>query len=133
MRGYCISKSGVDNGLLMNVSKRLQCENIFLLSLDIPQRTTKDYQGPVISPTLQAALSEVMRSQSNSMEIVHSSKYKAVDIHSFLKSACRRKMMVQRPKSRSKMNSPSHKRHPQCYVPDGTTNPYPKSRGLVPK
>jgi len=111
---------------------RYKCENIFLLSLDIPQRTTKDYQSPVISPSLQAALAEVMRSQSNSME-VQSSKYKPIDIHSFLKSACRRKM-IQRPKSRnSKMNSPSHKRHPQCYVPDGTATPYPKSRGLVPK
>lgn len=110
----------------------MQCENVILLSLDIPQRTTKDYESPEISPTLQAALTEALQSQSAPVE-VQASKYKAVDIHSFLKSACRRKMqLIQRPKSR---NSAS-KRHPQSYTPDGTTltaTPYPKSRGLVPK
>ena len=116
-----------------------QCENIFLLSLDIPQRTTKEYEGPEISPTLQAALTEALQSQSHPME-VQSSKYKPVDIHSFLKSACRRKMqLIQRPRSRNSAkysnNSPSHKRHPQGHAPDGTITaaPYPKSRGLVPK
>lgn len=115
-----------------------KAENIFLLSLDIPQRTTKDYETPEISPTLQAALTEALQSQSHPVE-VQPSKYKAVDIHSFLKSACRRKMqLIQRPRSRNSAkysNSPSHKRYPQGYAPDGTTTaaPYPKSRGLVPK
>ncbi|XP_032780357.2 kinesin-like protein KIF3B [Daphnia magna] len=117
---------------------RFKCENIFMLSLDIPQRTTKEYEGPEISPTLQAALTQALQCQSHAME-VQSSKYKPVDIHSFLKSACRRKMqLIQRPRSRNSAkfnNSPSHKRYPQGHAPDGTITaaPYPKSRGLVPK
>ena len=73
------------------------------MSLDIPQRTTKDYEYPEVSPTLQAALAEALQSQSPSMEVStnSSSRFnKGMDIHSFLKSACRRKMQMttQRPR-----------------------------------
>lgn len=37
-----------------------QAENILKVELDMPNRTTHDYQGPVMAPSLQAALSKAM-------------------------------------------------------------------------
>ena len=127
----CVSKKEI-NGFLRWFVAVVQCENISVLGLDIAQRTTKDYVGPEISPTLQAALTEALQSQNASVEVTQPQRrFQAGDIHSFLKSACRRKM-TERPRSR---NYKSNKRHPQGSTPDGTTTvaPYPRSRGLVPK
>lgn len=40
-----------------------QAENILLLELDLPTRTTKDYEGPVIAPTVAAALEDALREE----------------------------------------------------------------------
>lgn len=34
-----------------------------LLELDLPTRTTKDYEGPVIAPTVAAALEDALREE----------------------------------------------------------------------
>lgn len=41
----------------------LQAENILILDMDLPTRTTKDYQEPVIAPTVAAALEEALRDE----------------------------------------------------------------------
>lgn len=41
----------------------LQAENIMLLELDMPSRTTRDYEGPAISPKVQAALDAALQDE----------------------------------------------------------------------
>ncbi|CAF5073868.1 unnamed protein product, partial [Rotaria magnacalcarata] len=40
-------------------------ENIILLQLDFPSRTTRDYEGPMVSPVLQAAIETAMRDEEH--------------------------------------------------------------------
>ena len=39
----------------------VQDENCFLNRLDLSTRTTRDYEGPMISPIIQAALSNALK------------------------------------------------------------------------
>lgn len=41
----------------------LQAENILMLDMDLPARTTKDYQEPVIAPKVAAALEDALRDE----------------------------------------------------------------------
>lgn len=50
------------------VASPFQAENILSNSLDLPARTTKDYQEPVIAPTVAAALEDALRDEDE-MEI----------------------------------------------------------------
>jgi kinesin family protein 3/17 len=40
-----------------------QGENIILLTLDGPSRTTRDYEGPIVSPIIQAAIDHAMKDE----------------------------------------------------------------------
>lgn len=40
-----------------------QAENIVLLELDMPSRTTRDYEGPAIAPKVQAALEAALQDE----------------------------------------------------------------------
>lgn len=40
-----------------------QAENIVLLELDKPSRTTRDYEGPAIAPKVQAALEAALQEE----------------------------------------------------------------------
>ncbi|UJR36499.1 hypothetical protein I4U23_029220 [Adineta vaga] len=40
-------------------------ENIMLLQLDHPTRTTRDYEGPVVAPVIQAAIENAMKGEEN--------------------------------------------------------------------
>ncbi|CAF1223039.1 unnamed protein product [Adineta ricciae] len=40
-------------------------ENIMLLQLDHPTRTTRDYEGPVVAPAIQAAIENAMKGEEN--------------------------------------------------------------------
>lgn len=42
-----------------------QAENILLLGMDMPSRTTKDYQRPVIAPKVAAALEDALRNEED--------------------------------------------------------------------
>lgn len=42
-----------------------QGENIILLQLDLPTRTTRDYEGPMVSPMIQAAIDNAMKDEEN--------------------------------------------------------------------
>ena len=41
----------------------LQAENIMVLDMDLPARTTKEYQEPVIAPKVAAALESALRDE----------------------------------------------------------------------
>ncbi|XP_051515879.1 kinesin-like protein KIF3B isoform X2 [Myxocyprinus asiaticus] len=49
--------------MLMRPDVRYKAENILLLELDLPTRTTKDYEGPVIAPKVAAALEDALREE----------------------------------------------------------------------
>lgn len=40
-----------------------QAENIVLLELDMPSRTTRNYEGPAIAPKVQAALEAALQDE----------------------------------------------------------------------
>lgn len=40
-----------------------QAENILMLDMDLPARTTKEYQEPVIAPKVAAALEDALRDE----------------------------------------------------------------------
>lgn len=40
-----------------------QAENILMLDMDLPDRTTKEYQEPVIAPKVAAALKDALRDE----------------------------------------------------------------------
>jgi hypothetical protein len=52
---FALARSRVDQ------NPRFRDENILLLDLDLPERTTEDYAGPSVDPLVQAALDNALR------------------------------------------------------------------------
>ena len=48
---------------------RYKGENILQLELELPVRTTRDYQGPTIAPRVQAALDQALLPQEGDLEV----------------------------------------------------------------
>ncbi|KAI4499379.1 hypothetical protein M0802_005639 [Mischocyttarus mexicanus] len=86
-------------------------EDILNLELDMPARTTSDYHGPAIAPTIQAVLEEALRDEGDIDVDASNAK---------LRSKPRLQSARIRPRSVPKMQQ----------IP---TPIYPKTRGLVPK
>lgn len=40
-------------------------ENIIQIELDMPNRTTRDYQGPAVAPRIQAALDAALQDEDD--------------------------------------------------------------------
>ena len=40
-----------------------QVENLLRLELELPKRTTKDYEGPLVAPRVQEALDAALQDQ----------------------------------------------------------------------
>ncbi|KAG8447252.1 hypothetical protein GDO86_014642 [Hymenochirus boettgeri] len=98
--------------MMIRPDARYRAENIVLLELDMPSRTTRDYEGPAIAPKVQAALEAALQDEEDIQ----------VDASTFGNAAI--KKAKARPKSsrRSGANGSSV----------GSTL-FPQSRGLVPK
>lgn len=97
--------------LAMGRGCRYAGENILNLDLDMPARTTSDYHGPAIAPTIQAVLEEALRDEGDIDVDASNAK---------LRSKPRLQSARIRPRSVPKMQQ----------IP---TPVYPKTRGLVPK
>ncbi|XP_046824647.1 kinesin-like protein KIF3B [Vespa crabro] len=97
--------------LAMGRGYRYAGENILNLDLDMPARTTLDYHGPAIAPTIQAVLEEALRDEGDIDVDASNAK---------LRSKPRLQSARIRPRSVPKMQQ----------IP---TPVYPKTRGLVPK
>ncbi|XP_072371071.1 kinesin-like protein KIF3B isoform X2 [Scyliorhinus torazame] len=102
--------------LISRSDPRYRAENILLLELDMPSRTTRDYEGPAIAPKVQAALEAALQDEDELQ----------VDASTFdpLRSDSARKLKP-RPKTGRKIG-------PSSSAGSGT-HLYPQSRGLVPK
>uniref|UniRef100_A0A8P0PBA2 Kinesin-like protein n=1 Tax=Canis lupus familiaris TaxID=9615 RepID=A0A8P0PBA2_CANLF len=101
--------------MMIRPEARYRAENIVLLELDMPSRTTRDYEGPAIAPKVQAALDAALQDEDEIQ----------VDASSF--ESTTNKKSKARPKSGRKSGSSSSS--------SGTpaSQLYPQSRGLVPK
>ncbi|XP_033321263.1 kinesin-like protein 68D [Megalopta genalis] len=97
--------------LAMGRGCRYAGESILNLDLDMPARTTMDYQGPAIAPTIQAVLEEALRDEGDIDVDASNAK---------LRSKPRLQSAKIRPKSVGKIQQ----------IPPPV---YPKTRGLVPK
>ena len=43
----------------------VQGENILMVELDMPNRTTRDYEGPAVAPRIQAALDAALQDEDD--------------------------------------------------------------------
>ncbi|XP_012267487.1 kinesin-like protein KIF3B [Athalia rosae] len=98
--------------LAMGRGHRYAGENILNLELDMPPRTTLDYQGPVIAPTIQAVLEEALRDEGD------------IDVDA---SNAR---LRSKPRLQSAKVRPRSVNNKVQQIPAPV---YPKTRGLVPK
>ncbi|XP_065270444.1 kinesin-like protein KIF3B [Emys orbicularis] len=100
--------------MMIRPEARYRAENIVLLELDMPSRTTRDYEGPAIAPKVQAALEAALQDEDEIQ----------VDASTF--ESMSNKKSKSRPKTGRKSGGSSS---------SGTSGSqlYPQSRGLVPK
>lgn len=97
--------------LAMGKGYRYASENILNLELDMPARTTLDYQKPAIAPTIQAVLEKALCDEGD------------IDVD------------ASNTNFRSRSRLPSAKTRPRSFIKtEQSPGPvYPKTRGLVPK
>nr|XP_040048342.1 kinesin-like protein KIF3B [Gasterosteus aculeatus aculeatus]XP_040048344.1 kinesin-like protein KIF3B [Gasterosteus aculeatus aculeatus] len=106
---------------------RYKGENIMMLDLDLPARTTKEYQEPVIAPKVAAALESALKDED---EI----QVDASGFHSRLGSAPPAGGSLKKPKSSRPRTGKKSSTPTSPYSPSSPGSPlYPQSRGLVPK
>ncbi|KAM4692600.1 kinesin-like protein KIF3B [Rhinophrynus dorsalis] len=98
--------------MMVKPDARYRAENIVLLELDLPSRTTRDYEGPAVAPKVQAALEAALQEEDDLQ----------VDASTFESTANKRTKV--RPKS-GRRSGPSS-------IAVGSAL-FPQSRGLVPK
>ncbi|XP_041859765.1 kinesin-like protein KIF3B [Melanotaenia boesemani] len=115
--------------MIMKPDMRYKAENILMLDMELPARTTKEYQEPVIAPKVAAALENALRDED---EI----QVDASGFHSSLgptppasASSSLKKPKSGRPRTGKKSNTPTSPFSPSS--PGSLL--YPQSRGLVPK
>ncbi|XP_063815148.1 kinesin-like protein KIF3B [Pseudophryne corroboree] len=98
--------------MMVRPDPRYRAENIVLLELDMPSRTTRDYEGPAVAPKVQAALEAALQDEDDIQ----------VDASTFESSASKK----------SKARPKTGRRTGTTPSPSGSSH-FPQSRGLVPK
>ncbi|XP_006639687.1 kinesin-like protein KIF3B [Lepisosteus oculatus] len=103
--------------MMMRPEARYRAENILLLELDLPSRTTRDYEEPAIAPKVAAALEAALQDEAEIQ----------VDASTFESFGNRK--LKSRLKTGKKASTPT-----SSSSPGSAGSPlYPQSRGLVPK
>ncbi|EDO40836.1 predicted protein [Nematostella vectensis] len=100
---------------------RYKGENIIMIELDMPNRTTRDYEGPAVAPKVQAALNAALEEEDDL----------TLDADLLIKKSKVKSKRRDKP-SRGEKSGRKSKR-PQSAAPpqDSADSQYPKSRGLV--
>ncbi|KAK3519458.1 hypothetical protein QTP70_029775, partial [Hemibagrus guttatus] len=105
--------------MMMRPKPRYRAENILMLELDMPTRTTKEYEEPMIAPKVAAALEDALREEDDIQ----------VDASALGQVGFNKKPKTSRPKTGKKVSPPM-----SAQSPSSSGSPlYPQSRGLVPK
>ncbi|KAM9752203.1 kinesin-like protein KIF3B [Menidia menidia] len=119
--------------MMMRPHMRYKAENILMLDMDLPARTTKEYQEPVIAPKVAAALEDALRDEDEIQ--VDASGFHATPgaipgaMPPVGAISSLRKPKTGRPKTGKKSSTPT-----SPFSPSSPGSPlYPQSRGLVPK
>ncbi|XP_066558377.1 kinesin-like protein KIF3B isoform X2 [Amia ocellicauda] len=103
--------------MMMRPEARYRAENILLLELDLPSRTTREYEEPAIAPKVAAALEAALQDEDEIQ--VDASTFESIG----------NKKSKSRPKTGKKSSTPT-----SASSPGSSASPlYPQSRGLVPK
>ncbi|XP_049608362.1 kinesin-like protein KIF3B [Syngnathus scovelli] len=106
---------------------RYKAENILLLGMEMPSRTTKDYQQPVIAPKVAAALEDALKNESDLQ--VDASGFNSSFAPPASASGSLRKPKSARPRTGKQSNTWTS----SFNVHNPPSPIYPQSRGLVPK
>ncbi|XP_064600484.1 kinesin-like protein KIF3B isoform X2 [Liolophura sinensis] len=94
---------------------RFKGENIVNIELDMPNRTTRDYEGPTVAPRVQAALDAALQDEED-LDIDGSPS-----------------VFNGKSKQKAKKKSTEPSARPRTGKKTGGSQLYPSSRGLVPK
>ncbi|KAG9329004.1 hypothetical protein JZ751_008480 [Albula glossodonta] len=114
--------------MTMRPDVRYRAENILLLELDLPTRTTKEYEEPVIAPKVAAALEDALRDEDE-IQVDASSFHSSLPTPPGACVSTIKKPKSSRPKTGKKASTPT-----SATSPSSSGHPlYPQSRGLVPK
>ncbi|XP_064477391.1 kinesin-like protein KIF3B [Ornithodoros turicata] len=106
-------------------SLRYKGENILQVELDMPTRTTRDYNAPSVAPHLRAALDDALKEEED-LDIDASLSIFQLD------KSVKAKWKGRSQSSRSKSARPTKSAEARGTSENGEGN-YPESRGLVPK
>ncbi|XP_031732816.1 kinesin-like protein KIF3B [Anarrhichthys ocellatus] len=113
--------------MMMRPDMRYKAENIMVLDMDLPARTTKEYQEPVIAPKVAAALESALRDED---EI----QVDASGLHSSLGATLPTGASLKKPKSGRPRTGKKSSTRTSPFSPSSPGSPlYPQCRGLVPK
>nr|XP_061802000.1 kinesin-like protein KIF3B isoform X3 [Nerophis lumbriciformis] len=106
---------------------RYKAENVLLLGMDMPSRTTKDYERPVIAPKVAAALEDALKNEDDLQ--VDASGFNSSFAPLASASGSLRKPKSARPRTAKQSNTWT-----SSFSLHNPASPiYPQSRGLVPK
>ncbi|XP_058498455.1 kinesin-like protein KIF3B [Solea solea] len=113
--------------MMMKSDIRYKAENVLILDMDLPTRTTKDYQEPVIAPKVAAALEDALRDEDELQ--VDATGFRGGLGPTPPSSAGLKKPKSGRPRTGKKSSTPT-----SPFSPSSPGSPlYPQSRGLVHK
>ncbi|XP_078723009.1 kinesin-like protein KIF3B [Lampetra fluviatilis] len=122
-----ISQHALDSSVIVP-NPRYRAVNVASLELDPPHRTTRDYEGPAVAASVQAALDAALLQEAD-IHVDAGASYGLADLAGVATgtsgSASLRRRDRARPKTAKKSPSPSG--HPP------PSQLYPQPRGLVPK
>lgn len=97
----------------MGGNPRYKAENILQVELDMPNRTTRDYEGPTVAPRVQAALDAALQDEDDlDLEIQPS---------------------VFSNRNKGKVKKEKNKARPKVKKSGGNSELYPTARGLIAK
>ncbi|XP_020785387.1 kinesin-like protein KIF3B isoform X1 [Boleophthalmus pectinirostris] len=124
--------------MMMKPDFRYKADNLVMLELDLPSRSTREYQEPVIAPKVAAALEDALKDEEEiQVDASHISSFSpglspslGQERSSRVGSAnsLKKNKNPGRPKTGKKSTTPT-----SPYGPSPGPPIYPQSRGLVPK
>ncbi|XP_064381919.1 kinesin-like protein KIF3B [Halichondria panicea] len=120
------ARFGVQNG-----DPRFMADNILKVELDMPNRTTRDYEGPLVAPSLQAALDAAMQEEE---EMVFDAMEFSQPGQSHKSSGGQRKRRSKEGHARlrqKKSQGAVPNDHQTKVAKDNSTEHFPSTRGLV--
>ncbi|XP_038867266.1 kinesin-like protein KIF3B [Salvelinus namaycush] len=119
--------------MVIRADVRYKAENILMLEMDLPARTTKEYEEPVIAPTVAAALEDALR-EEDAIQVDASGFHSSLGPTQTTSTGAVKKPKSGRPKTGKKTGTPTSRTPNSPYSPSSPGHPlYPQSRGLVPK